>query len=511
MLDEPVGEPRPARATRVPPGPDGGRGRARRQRRALVAPRRRPRAGLRLPRRAGRPRACRWPARSRTCSRRTTVWSAHAAIRERCRRHSRSSRRATPTGRARCSCGRDEPIHDPAWTVEQVSLEDVVLAYMGRAAEPRRSQAPATRGDATMIVGWRGGSSAPRPALRPRLWPRSPSSSSSPAATSCTVYDTNDLAHARREARAAARWSTNFLNKHSALDGSVRLGLLAVAGAHRHLLGRAARRPRARDRHLSAGLDAERQPHALAGGQARPRRRSEHDRRRAAQPDGDLVVAARFDWVHGNRFSPGTFDERGIVAVGYAAFAFALGVTAGLVIRRTLPAMAVTLVSLRRCAARLRELGAPASLAAGAPQHAVAGRRPRVPDDSFGRERSAGWSPEYPGHLEQRVGVLYAEIVDSTGRSATQAALHAFVQSACPSIAAGAPPSAGSGPKGIRAANPDAFQACVTQLSTKFHEVVAYQPANRFWMFQWSETAIFIALALVLCGFCFWWIRRGVG
>lgn len=32
------------------------------------------------------------------------------------------------------------PIHDPAWTVEQVSLEDVVLAYMGRAAstEPRR-------------------------------------------------------------------------------------------------------------------------------------------------------------------------------------------------------------------------------------------------------------------------------------------------------------------------------------------------------------------------------------
>jgi len=27
----------------------------------------------------------------------------------------------------------DEPIHDPAWTVEEVDLEDVVLAYMGRA------------------------------------------------------------------------------------------------------------------------------------------------------------------------------------------------------------------------------------------------------------------------------------------------------------------------------------------------------------------------------------------
>ena len=28
----------------------------------------------------------------------------------------------------------DEPIHDPAWTVEQLSMEDLVLAYMDRAA-----------------------------------------------------------------------------------------------------------------------------------------------------------------------------------------------------------------------------------------------------------------------------------------------------------------------------------------------------------------------------------------
>jgi ABC-2 type transport system ATP-binding protein len=28
----------------------------------------------------------------------------------------------------------DDPIHDPAWTVEQLSMEDLVLAYMDRAA-----------------------------------------------------------------------------------------------------------------------------------------------------------------------------------------------------------------------------------------------------------------------------------------------------------------------------------------------------------------------------------------
>jgi hypothetical protein len=37
------------------------------------------------------------------------------------------------------------------------------------------------------------------------------------------------------------------------------------------------------------------------------------------------------------------FATHGIAPLGYAAFAFALGVTAGALIRRTVPAMAVTL------------------------------------------------------------------------------------------------------------------------------------------------------------------------
>lgn len=51
------------------------------------------------------------------------------------------------------------------------------------------------------------------------------------------------------------------------------------------------------------------------------------------------------DRVEMNRFSPAVFAERGIAPLGYAAFAFALGVTAGVIIRRTLPAMAVTLIA----------------------------------------------------------------------------------------------------------------------------------------------------------------------
>jgi ABC-2 type transport system ATP-binding protein len=37
----------------------------------------------------------------------------------------------------------DDPIHDPAWTVEEIGLEDLVLAYMGQAASAARRQRPA--------------------------------------------------------------------------------------------------------------------------------------------------------------------------------------------------------------------------------------------------------------------------------------------------------------------------------------------------------------------------------
>jgi ABC-2 type transport system ATP-binding protein len=37
----------------------------------------------------------------------------------------------------------DDPIHDPAWTVEQIGLEDLVLAYMGQAAAASRHRRPA--------------------------------------------------------------------------------------------------------------------------------------------------------------------------------------------------------------------------------------------------------------------------------------------------------------------------------------------------------------------------------
>ena len=53
---------------------------------------------------------------------------------------------------------------------------------------------------------------------------------------------------------------------------------------------------------------------------------------------------APFDAINKNRFDQSVFTERGVVAIGYTAFAFALGVVAGTLMRRTLPAMAATLL-----------------------------------------------------------------------------------------------------------------------------------------------------------------------
>jgi hypothetical protein len=52
------------------------------------------------------------------------------------------------------------------------------------------------------------------------------------------------------------------------------------------------------------------------------------------------------------------------------------------------------------------------------------------------------------------------------------------------------------------------LQDCVAKVGKTFHEVVTYQPANRYWTFQWYELAIYVGAALIVSGFCFWWVRR---
>lgn len=205
-----------------------------------------------------------------------------------------------------------------------------------------------------------------------------------------------------------------------------------------------------------------------------------------------------------DRLSQGAFGRAGLVPAGYAAFAFLLGVTAGVVLRRTVAAMAVTigcfLVARAAVQEWLRQYFWPAlhnvvplatgnvGFAGGASGAAVVANPPNLPN----------------------VWVISTTVVDSAGQAPTGQ----FLQQACPGltplgVGRGGPGPVFGGKHAVHAGPGGAqFQACVAKIAAKFHEVVTYQPAYRYWPFQWAETALFVAAGLVLAGACYWWVRR---
>jgi hypothetical protein len=210
--------------------------------------------------------------------------------------------------------------------------------------------------------------------------------------------------------------------------------------------------------------------------------------------------ASPLDRAHMTRF--GTFDQRDLVPIAYAAFACALGVTAGTLIRRTLPAMATTVVAFA---------GARVAVTQWVRPHLTAAAHTSLPVTAA---TDLGFTPSASGvtFVSNRPSipnawVLSSRIVNSSGHAATPKALHQFLQTTCPNIVNPAAP-----PTGISRAPADAtgFRDCVTQISAKFHLAVTYQPANHYWPLQWYETAIFLGAALFLGGFCFWWVRHRI-
>jgi hypothetical protein len=206
------------------------------------------------------------------------------------------------------------------------------------------------------------------------------------------------------------------------------------------------------------------------------------------------LVTGMVDWWQSpldaagqNPFDPVNFGYHGVVPIGYAAFGFALGVTAGVLLRRTVAAMGATLVGL--IAARLAVVSWVRPHFA-APLHeslsllkAHAGLSVQAPADTLSVIPAQvlipnGW-------------VLSTAIVDKSGHPLTS---HDLLR-ACPTLAQ----SPGSGP-------PVAIHACLTKLSATFHTVVTYQPPSRYWPFQWAELGVFFVAALALCALTYWWL-----
>jgi hypothetical protein len=178
-----------------------------------------------------------------------------------------------------------------------------------------------------------------------------------------------------------------------------------------------------------------------------------------------------FDSVSGNRFSPGTFSQRGVVPIAYTLFAFALGVAIGGLIRRLLPAMVATLAGFAAVRIIIQQWIRP-HLAM--PLHVTAA--------IFDRSAAVG----------QSVWIVSSRIVDRAGHTVTID--RDTIRTRC-----GLPEGEFSR---------DALGACSQRLG--LHSILTIQPAHRYWPFQAWEFAIFFVLALALTGFAFWWTRHRI-
>jgi hypothetical protein len=208
---------------------------------------------------------------------------------------------------------------------------------------------------------------------------------------------------------------------------------------------------------------------------------------------------------HVGQYLFGNFDERDVVPVAYALFAVALGTLLGAVLRRTLVAMAATIVGLLGVRYLVEQYVRPrlfSTMRSSAPF--------RLHLTATGTGASVGPPQLNDWVVANQVVTGAGKVVGQDGGIGPNDALGTSNGSAvfsgvgrCPNripLASGWPRSYSS------PATRAALQRCVD--SFHLHDVTFYQPASRYWPLQWSEAAIFVALAVLVTGACVWLVRR---
>ncbi|GAB1512159.1 transporter [Actinophytocola sp. KF-1] len=202
----------------------------------------------------------------------------------------------------------------------------------------------------------------------------------------------------------------------------------------------------------------------------------------------DAAAAEQTDYFSITRMSPVIFGARGIVAIGYAAFGFVLGVAAGILLRRTVAAMAVTLVAFAAVMVAVPFLVRPYLLPP------VEQSLPITATAIEGiRGNDSGVIDEIVLHKPAGAWMLGNATVDPAGTAV--APLPTSVQDCIPSR--------------DQFPEPGTLIDCVAQLGELgYTQRITYQPGSRFWPLQWMETGLFLVLSGLLTWFCFRRIRH---
>ena len=186
------------------------------------------------------------------------------------------------------------------------------------------------------------------------------------------------------------------------------------------------------------------------------------------------AVSALVTWWSGpnnalqlDAFKPDRFDIQGIVPVGYALFAMALGITAGTLLRRTLPALAVTLGVFVALRIVIAELLRPHYMTAVTVIYPL--NRGYQPQGAFWQVAQGVVAPG-----GQLIGPQNGAVYDNVPANAIPASCQSLV----------------NGDELGRLAS------CLQRAGLR--QFLTYQPASRFWAFQGIEFGIFVVLAAAL-------------
>jgi hypothetical protein len=209
-------------------------------------------------------------------------------------------------------------------------------------------------------------------------------------------------------------------------------------------------------------------------------------------------AASPLDHVAGDRFTTIVFGARDVVPVAYAAFAVVLGTVIGMLVRRTLPAMALALLIFIAIQIAVPNLVRPRLMPP------ITTSEPMT-TEAINELRSLGGIMDRP-----TVGGLSipdawvtdtSELLTADGRPLDIDQFDACIGTGSPSTSTppGNPQAADTGRFGAAA-------RCLGDLD--LHVTASYQPNHRYWPFQWLESAIYLALAALLAALGLWRIQR---
>jgi hypothetical protein len=209
----------------------------------------------------------------------------------------------------------------------------------------------------------------------------------------------------------------------------------------------------------------------------------------------------------------GNFDARDLVPAAYTAFAVALGALLGAIVKRTLAAMAATIVGfavVRYLIAQYVRSHLFAPLRSSTPLRAsvtLSGSSTAINPPSAGAWTLSNLTETPSGRVVGQLGGVGPD--GGVGFNVKHdGAMVLNGVGPCPNRFP--TPSGGLRPPHTSPSQAHAAVAAMNHCLQSFdlRSVLTYQPQSRYWPLQWSEAGIFLALAAALGAACVWWVRR---